>query len=286
VSNALAPGIKSYFEGRRLLIATKHEKEKILGPALEPLLGVQAFVLPGFDTDQFGTFTGEIERVGDAVSTLERKIRSAMELAGADLAVGSEGSFGPHPEIGWVPANQEWLMLLDTRNDFRITAQVVSTETNFAQQVVTSWHELEQFAARTEFPAHALILKATTSPGPRIVKAIQDRQLLQNVFESMIASGTEVTVETDMRALYNPQRQRVIAAALERLIDRIATACPQCGTPGFSATSARPGLPCGWCGEPTALNAAEVFTCAKCRYAYEVLVSAKADPQFCQHCNP
>jgi hypothetical protein len=286
VNDQLSPDIKRFFEGRRLLIATKHEKEKILGPALEQLLGVQAFVLPDFDTDQFGTFAGEVERVDDTLTTLEKKIRAAMVAAGADLAVGSEGSFGPHPEIGWVAANQEWVMLLDTQNDFTIAAQAISTETNFAQQTVSGWAELLQFADRAGFPAHALILRVVTPQGTQLEKGIQDPGRLKAVFENAQKSGAVTTVETDMRAMFNPQRRQVISAALTRLIAKLASRCPQCGAPGFSVTAVRPGLPCSWCGEPTALTAVEISTCSKCSFTREVAIPNKADPQFCQHCNP
>ena len=50
------------FKGRRLLIATKHQKEKVIVPLLEMELGVKCFVPEYFDPDVLGTFTGEVER--------------------------------------------------------------------------------------------------------------------------------------------------------------------------------------------------------------------------------
>ena len=47
------------FKGRTLLIATKHQKEQIISPIFEKELGVRCFVPDHFDTDIFGTFTGE-----------------------------------------------------------------------------------------------------------------------------------------------------------------------------------------------------------------------------------
>jgi hypothetical protein len=49
------------FVGRNLLIATKHEKVKVIAPILEKELGVKCFVLKGLDTDKFRTFSGEVE---------------------------------------------------------------------------------------------------------------------------------------------------------------------------------------------------------------------------------
>jgi hypothetical protein len=42
---------KIMFKGRKLLIATKHEKEKVIAPILEKELGVSCFVINDFDVD-------------------------------------------------------------------------------------------------------------------------------------------------------------------------------------------------------------------------------------------
>ena len=57
------------FEGRRLVIATKHGKEAVLAHILERELGVLCFTMPQFDSDIFGTFSGEVERLEDIVFT-------------------------------------------------------------------------------------------------------------------------------------------------------------------------------------------------------------------------
>ena len=50
------------FKGRTLLIATKHQKEKVIAPIFKKSLGVQVIVPAQLDTDVFGTFTCEITR--------------------------------------------------------------------------------------------------------------------------------------------------------------------------------------------------------------------------------
>jgi hypothetical protein len=55
------------FEGRRLLIATKHHKEQVIAPVFEKELAVQCFTSDEFDTDSLGTFSGEIERKNGAL---------------------------------------------------------------------------------------------------------------------------------------------------------------------------------------------------------------------------
>ncbi len=87
------------FEGRYLVIATKHNKEKVIAPILERELGVKCFVPVNLDTDALGTFTGEVERKDDPITTARKKCLLAMELENCDMAIASEGSFGPHPSI-------------------------------------------------------------------------------------------------------------------------------------------------------------------------------------------
>lgn len=119
------------FAGRRLLIATKHEKEKVIAPILERELGVTCFVSEKFDTDTLGTFTGEVARHDDPLTTARKKCQMAMVLNECDLAVASEGSFGPHPYLFFVPANEELLLFLDKKNNLEITVRELTTDTNF-----------------------------------------------------------------------------------------------------------------------------------------------------------
>jgi len=43
---------KDYFKGRKMVLATKHEKEKVMVPILERELGVKIIVPTDFDTDK------------------------------------------------------------------------------------------------------------------------------------------------------------------------------------------------------------------------------------------
>ena len=95
------------FSGRKLVIATKHKKEQVIAPLLENALGAKCIVPEGFDTDTFGTFSGEKERADDPVITARIKCLKAMELTGATLGVASEGSFGPHPSLFFINADEE-----------------------------------------------------------------------------------------------------------------------------------------------------------------------------------
>ncbi|MEO8416380.1 MAG: DUF6671 family protein [Ginsengibacter sp.] len=87
------------FENRILVIATKHKKEKIIAPLFEAAFGIKCFAPENFDTGSLGTFTGEIERKEDPITTMRNKCLQAMQISNFDLGVASEGSFGPHPTV-------------------------------------------------------------------------------------------------------------------------------------------------------------------------------------------
>lgn len=204
------------FKGRKLLIATKHEKEKVIAPILEKELGVSWFVINDFDTDELGTFTREIERKDDPIITARKKCLLAMELTNCDLAVASEGSFGPHPTIYFVPADDEFLLFIDKKNDLEIIVRELSTETNFNGAEIKTEMELKEFSAQANFPTHRLILRKSKNDFRNMVKGINNIELLNNTFNNLIAEYGTAYIETDMRAMYNPTRMKVIEQEIGR----------------------------------------------------------------------
>jgi hypothetical protein len=277
------------FRGRSLLIATKHHKEKVVAPVLEKGLGVACKIAKGVDTDVLGTFTGEVERLADPVATARLKCEMALALTGYDLAISSEGSFGPHPVLGFVPVDEEILLLLDKRNNLEIVVRHLSFETNFASAEISDAEELQDFADQVLFPSHALVLRPSRYSSRGIAKGITDQALLMEKFHTLRQQGQPVVVETDMRAMYNPTRMQVIGQAAEKLLSRALSCCPKCQVPGFGVTSAKPGLPCGACGFPSRSVLSEIHTCRRCAFTQERLYpnhKAVEDPAYCQLCNP
>ena len=84
------------FEGRNLLIATKHRKETVIAPLFSDAFGVHCFISDEIDTDSLGTFSGEIARKKNTIETLRDKCDLAYKTVGADFVMASEGSFGQH----------------------------------------------------------------------------------------------------------------------------------------------------------------------------------------------
>ncbi len=277
------------FAGRKLLIVTKHGKEKVLAPVLEQALGVSCIVAEGFNTDLLGTFTGEVERKDDALSTLRRKCQEGLSALGYDLAVASEGSFGPHPSVFFSAGDDELVMLVDKQNSLEIVAREISLDTNFNGAEIYGPHQLEEFLGPACFPSHAVILRRKRNSSEGIVKGITDRGALERLSLDYLARYGSYYIETDMRAMYNPKRMDVIAKAAEKLAQKISARCPNCGQPGFGVTQGRSGLPCQLCGSATASTLSHIYCCAGCNYSEEKLYPngrKTQEPMYCDYCNP
>lgn len=273
------------FVGRKLLIATMHGKEKVIQPLLEKQLGLECVIPKDFNTDCFGTFSGEISRKMPPLATVKEKCLAAMERYGFDLALASEGSFGPHPTLFFLPANEEILMLIDKKNEFQITAVKRSTKTNFAGQQVSSQEELVAFAEKIGFPEHKLNLRC----GNYCEKGIAELSELRRAYRHFNTLGKKIEVETDMRAMNNPTRMKVIEQAAQLLLQKINARCPVCNTPGFFPDLPEPGLPCEDCGSPTRSLLKKISCCQKCNHKEEWFFPEgrkTEDPQYCDNCNP
>ena len=281
--------MSGFFEGRTLVIASMHRKEEVLKPILEQGLGTLVQVAEGLNTDLLGTFSGEVARLADPLTTARKKCELALDLSGCDLALASEGSFGPHPAAFFLPANEEWLLLVDRKNNLEIHARHLSLETNFSGQEFSSLEELNAFASKVGFPSHGLILRKSKEELTGMHKGITDPQQLRTSAEQLLESQKSGYVETDMRAMFNPSRMQVIGETAQLLLQKLNSHCPSCQFPGFSVTSAEQGLPCSLCGTPSSAALAHLLVCSHCQHEAKVSFphgKKTEDPQYCQVCNP
>jgi hypothetical protein len=277
------------FKGRKLLIATKHCKEQVIAPIFENKLGVHCYVTDKFDTDTLGTFSGEINRKEDALTTLRNKCLLAMEANDCDLAIASEGSFGMHPSIFFAQANDEMMLFLDTKNKVEVISREISADTNFNASKITNVVDLLAFAEKSNFPSHGLILKPSQNNFNPIYKGISEMDDLLKKFQVLLEQFGSVYVETDMRANFNPTRMKLIVKVALKLVESIQNECPNCNLPGFSITKVNAGLPCEWCNSPTQSTLSYVYECKKCNYQKEDLHpnnKTKENPMYCDFCNP
>jgi len=290
-----APGLG---EGRRslLLLASRHGKERAMARPFRLGLGLELVVADQIDTDDFGTFTGERPRPADAATTCRLKAEAALDATGASLGVASEGSFGPHPAIPFLPLAIEWMTFVDRRRDLLISERLEGAPTNFSHSMIAAGADPGSWLERIGFPAHAVIVRPHRGdPHPsapsRIVRGLYCPQALEQAIRGAAACSADgrALLETDMRAHHNPTRMVSIRRLAFRLVRRIRTPCPSCGSPGWGLVAQEPGLPCGGCGLPTELLRAEIHGCAHCDYRAEVPRRdglLRADPQHCAQCNP
>lgn len=302
------------YRGRLVALATRHGKERVLARPLRHGLGASLLHLPEIDTDRLGSFCGTVARTGTAMDACLAKARIAQEQGRTGLAIASEGSFGPHPAVPLLAVGVECLLFLDAERGLTIQEQLLARRTNHSQFRLaaaggpSSGASLEGWLQQVGFPSHGLLVRPLGSgsggfqasempgdgggnaPGP-LIKDIQDPAALQAAIAWAAALSPQggVQLETDMRAHRNPTRMASIRQLAFRLVRRIATPCPGCGSPGWGSVGSEEGLPCGWCGSPTALVRLEVLGCPACglrrgRPRADGLL--RADPQHCQHCNP
>jgi len=288
-----AHGEQFHLDGETAVIATMHGKEAAIGPVLAQGLGLHCLVPAEFDTDRFGTFTREIERAGSPLDAARAKIEAALAgTPSARVAIASEGSFGPHPQVPFAPLAQELVLMVDRRSGLEIAGHDATLETNFAHLLVDRPDGAVAFAGRVGFPGHALIVMGCRGeqPAPDLAlwKGITDLDALARAVRRTITVCGKAFVETDMRASFNPTRLKAIERAAWDLVRRFQSRCPACAYPGFSVAERVRGLPCEDCGEPTEAIKAEISVCAACGHRLDKAApgSIWADSGLCPACNP
>jgi hypothetical protein len=275
------------------ILTTMHGKERVIAPILEEGLGLEVDVAFGIDTDQFGTFSRDIERTGSQLDAARAKIAAGFEYApAARVGLASEGSFGPHPFIPFLALGRELIVLIDRDTGLELTGHDASPATNYEHVVVSNLEEAVPFTERVKFPDHGLIVMACENghPAPKrlLIKDIANQEALDNAIRQAINISSSAHIETDMRAHRNPTRMAAIERAARDLVRCYLSKCPSCRWPGFDITERLPGLPCAWCGEPTQVIQTEVLSCSKCNHRVErpATDDTKADPGRCESCNP
>jgi hypothetical protein len=279
--------------GATVILPTKHAKSLAVAPPFWSHL--KADVLEYVtDTDQLGTFSGEIERHGNALDCARRKCELPFEMLGkrVEYCLASEGSFGPHPLVPFLARDQEILYFIDRRRGFHLHLVQASEKTNYQMKVVSTLDELQDFAKSAQFPSHALVLRPNDRSSRDVLfKGIVDNTVLKRSFESAICSSRDglVWAETDMRAQFNPSRMAVIGELADRMARRLATACPSCNAPGWGIITTETGLVCEECGQPTDMILHEIHGCVLCSHR-ETLPRSDglqiAPQMYCQFCNP
>lgn len=274
---------------RGIAVPTLHGKVHIMAPVLEPATGCTLVHVPDVNTDQFGTFSGEVARLGSQLDAARAKARAALAHSSLDLALASEGAFVADPVAGVVPWNIEVVMLIERHGPLEIVG-MAQGPARAGQGLVRTSDELMQLARDLGFPEHRLCLRPDHAQDPRIAKGLGSADTLLQAFTQTLAQSAhgQVLVESDLRAHCNPTRQAMIRRATEDLVQKMRSVCPACGLPGFSVSGHRPGRPCRQCASATREPLAHVWSCQVCRHTEERRegLPLLADPARCDRCNP
>lgn len=144
----MAAAVRPY-EDETAVLATMHGKEQVIAPLLARALGLRVRVSEGIDTDQFGTFSRDFERTGSQLDAARAKIAAAFAaVPDATVALASEGSFGPHPYIPFVPMAREILVLADRARGLELIGHHADLATDFSHAVVPDAAGAFAFAER------------------------------------------------------------------------------------------------------------------------------------------
>ena len=288
-----APRDDGFYRGERAVLTSMHGKDRVIAPILRHELGLMVGLAVGVNTDQFGTFSREIQRTGTQLDAARAKIAAGFKHAPlARVGLASEGSFGPHPSFPFMAVGRELILMADRESGLELSGYDVSLETNFGHAVAKDFSAAFALAKRAGFPEHGLIVMACKDgePAPHLMldKEVTDVAALKAAVGCALRISGAAFVETDMRAHRNPTRMTAIERATRDLVRRFHSRCPECGYPGFDLTERILGLPCAWCGEPTRVIMAEVLGCLSCGHRKErsAVTNPTAEPGQCDSCNP
>lgn len=275
---------------KRIAFGTMHGKEAAFGPPLAAL-GVTLILPEGLDTDRFGTFTGEVPRAGDMKAAARAKLDAARRITGLDVALASEGAYGPHPTVPFLAAGIEIALWHDAARGHEVVERIVDERPAYDHALVTDMAEAEPFLARVGFPQTGVIVAADIKAPRPLAKGLRDASAVEAGIAQAAKSSSDgrAFLQSDMRAHMNPRRMEVLRKLARRLAERLSRRCPNCGAPGWGLIRTETGLPCGWCGRPTRLMLREIHGCTACGHAesnprHDGL--AEADPGACESCNP
>ena len=275
-----------YF-GKIAVLPTLHEKDSVIAPIFLSELGIQVQVA-SIDTDQFGTFAGEIPRTMSQLDTAIAKARAAIAGTGIPLAIASEGTIGPNPLIPIASSDLETMVFVDSEQELVIHDSYRSEEITTLRKVFRAGDNLDEFLRKADFPAHALIVRTEETLATMPVKGIRDKAVLVQAIQDLSRDSGSVIVESDLRASFSPSRMRNIAACARLLARRITSLCPQCNAPGWGSVTPIFGLPCADCGSNVdSAVRADQYGCGKCEHRQVFARAATvAEARFCDSCNP
>lgn len=261
---------------KTVTLLTKHHKSLQIAPALNEL-GIELIEINFFDTDQLGTFSGEIERKLSPMQCALEKAKLAVELSGSNVGLGSEGSFGGGPLPGVMNWNQEIICLYQKQPELIIYA---SAEGPTPLRAIKADSADDLSSKLSDFESQKWIMRCSDG----VLKGLELQEVI--VMHQMDFIQWPVVIEPDLRAMHSPHRQIMITEAALNLSERLQSKCPNCQAINFWPDQRLFGPPCNLCGEPTNEVKSIVYTCNNCLHVETIVTKGLGDACYCNSCNP
>jgi hypothetical protein len=276
------------YSGKVAVLTSKHQKLSLIAPKFEEHSGMKVLET-ALDTDQLGTFSGEILRTGTPLDTAIAKARLGMRASGSLLGLASEGSIGPDPLVPFTVSNIELVVFVDDERGIIVYEPYRSFEIAHATTTSSTGDDLQDYLEKVGFPEQKLIVRPNAGQG-EIKKGIGESSELQQAVVSAAAASSDrlARIECDYRAMHSPSRRLNIARAAELLAIRLTQICSRCHSPGFGKVIYERGLSCEGCGEFDAdAITAELKACVSCDHTeLGQLIALTLAPAKCHSCNP
>lgn len=272
----------------KVAVATKHGKLSQIAPAFDGLKAWQ-LELAQIDTDEFGTFSGEVERTLSPRETVIEKAKAGARSLGLDYGIASEGTIGMHPHLPFINSDYELMAFVCLSKDVVVVESFLSAHITAYSQDVSHFSDLDEIFRRLDLPNHAANIVVETKLGRQVHKGFTDVNELRKIIENHLADDTQsIRVESDFRAMNSPSRQANIAICAQRLAQRVGAKCPRCSHFGWGRIGYEYGLPCASCGLLNeSVASGERLGCPSCDFVeLNELAQEAIDPSRCEFCNP
>ena len=206
-----------------------HAKELAVAPPFRRLLDAEIVVASQLDTDELGTFSGEVPRPDALVETCVLKAELAFRSLDVDCAIANEGSYGPIDAVPLVPSGIEIMAFLDRKRGIRIIETLSTHRTNWRLlRFKANDPNIPKAVKAIGFPRYGVFVLCSSDMAHPIksgLDTLDDVVSAMNQEAKRSEDGMAVLI-ADMRAHRNPTRMRVLRALSYKLAKRLEHLCP------------------------------------------------------------
>lgn len=273
------------YAGRTITFATMHGKEELAREPFLRILGAIVSAPPTLNTDQFGTFAGDVPRALSPHAAARSKARLGMAVAGTTLGLASEGSFSSG--FGPIVENSEILLFVDDDLGLELVEGTIRASPLPGGRRIRTAESAIAFATAAGFPEQGVVVQSIAEDRITAHKNFTQLDELEETVQSLLNGQESVVILPDYRAHMAPSRAATIRSLCDQMARRLATACARCQSPGFGQVDVERGVPCSLCSSATQLIAADIYGCGRCdNQARMPRGQGTADPRWCDVCNP